>query len=172
MNLAVMTQEVKTWCKEKGWYDEPVPFLEAVALLHSEVAELDDAWESHGLEPFDAPSGGPDGAAIELADILIRALDDCGRFGFTARQVPVRIANARVPSAIRLLHRRCRDITEAYRKHGTGPETEAAVNQLIGTVQAFAITFGLDLLAAYNEKMTYNWQREYRHGGQLALCGP
>lgn len=91
--LGVMTQEVLEWCQSKGWYDKPVSFGEAMALLHSEVSEALEAWRCWGVDDVtDDPIRGlphimsdgprkPEGVGSEFADILIRLLDDCARFG-------------------------------------------------------------------------------------------
>lgn len=92
--LATAEQEVTDWCIDKGWYDKPVSFLEAMALLHSEVSEAVEAYREHELDPFhsvghivsaedEAPvryAVKPEGVGSELADVFIRLLDDCARF--------------------------------------------------------------------------------------------
>lgn len=59
-----------------------------MALLHEEVSEAGSAWRKHGLDDqtspihpsaFSVPK--PEGVGSEFADILIRLLDDCERFG-------------------------------------------------------------------------------------------
>ena len=82
-----MTQEVMEWCHSKGWYDNPVSFLEAMALLHTEVSEAVEAWRKWGTDDATDPTiepnliHKPEGIGSEFADVLIRRLDDCGRFG-------------------------------------------------------------------------------------------
>lgn len=173
MNLESMRDEVQSFCIAKGWYETPTRFLESMALLHTEVCEMDDAYDQHGIEPFiDPTTGGPDGVAIELADILIRALDDMGRYNLAIEPLHyVFIAPARVPNLIRELHNLVRDCTEAYRVHGLD-QCEAGVNWRLSVViaacQRFAVVFQLDLEAAYHEKMAYNLKRAHRHGNKLA----
>lgn len=85
--LGAMTQEVMEWCHSKGWYDNPVSFLEAMALLHTEVSEAVEAWRKWGTDDATDPTiepnliHKPEGIGSEFADVLIRLLDDCGRFG-------------------------------------------------------------------------------------------
>jgi NTP pyrophosphatase (non-canonical NTP hydrolase) len=89
MALQQMQHEVWLVNMEKGWYDAPVPFFQAMALLHSEVSEAVEAYRNWGTEdqtPFSPVAFGqelqkPEGVGSEFADILIRLLDDCQRWG-------------------------------------------------------------------------------------------
>jgi NTP pyrophosphatase (non-canonical NTP hydrolase) len=93
--IADMQAEVRKVNEEKGWWDEPVTFERAIANLHGEVSEAWEAWRKWGTddatEEFVPGSVGamdavfqppePEGVGSEFADILIRLLDDCERFG-------------------------------------------------------------------------------------------
>lgn len=87
--LAEMQAEVVLVNKDRGWYDKDVPFYQAMALLHSEVSEAVEAYRTHGAadqtKPDDTPFAGvvnkPEGVGSEFADILIRLLDNCDRWG-------------------------------------------------------------------------------------------
>lgn len=83
-SLAKMTTEIAVVNTEKGWYDEPRTFGEDIALLHSEASEMLEAfrtgapvidiWYSHAGRK-------PEGVSVEAADLLIRLLDVCHRYG-------------------------------------------------------------------------------------------
>lgn len=52
-----------------------------LALLHSEVSEMLEAYRTHGLTAWTREDGKPEGVAAESADILIRLADICGLLG-------------------------------------------------------------------------------------------
>jgi NTP pyrophosphatase (non-canonical NTP hydrolase) len=93
ISLQTMQEEVVKVNIEKGWYTKSVSFLEAMALLHSEVSEASEAWRMwetrDATRTMDAVAGHipkPEGVGSEFADILIRLLDDCERFGISLEE--------------------------------------------------------------------------------------
>jgi len=65
----------------------PRTFGDDIALLHSEVSEMLEAYRVGGLadqtkEPYDpAALPKPEGVGAEAADVLVRLLDTCSRYG-------------------------------------------------------------------------------------------
>lgn len=58
-SIAQMTGEILDVCHAKGWYDHPVSFGEAIALLHSEVSEAFEAWRRWGTGDATGADGKP-----------------------------------------------------------------------------------------------------------------
>jgi len=171
--LAEMTQEVLEWCRSKGWYDKPVSFAEAMALLHTEIAEASDAWRNWGADdatcdsaflPDELPK--PEGIGSEFADVLTRLLDDCGRFGVdlqaeAEREAPEYVFKDSFLENMNTLHFL---VARAYMAHQAGSVIGPEFACIYAFVQQCSAKYGIDLHAEYARKMTYNRTRPYRHG--------
>jgi NTP pyrophosphatase (non-canonical NTP hydrolase) len=70
--IKALTVEAHTTAVEKGWWETDRSNLECIALMHCELSEAVEAYrkgdEAHVVE--------------ELADVLIRTFDLCGRRGW------------------------------------------------------------------------------------------
>ena len=87
MTINEMVQETHETAKSKGWWDTPPEMGTLLALVHSEVSEALE-WARRGdLNTHHVTQGNadnhtikPEGFPIELADIVIRVADICGRY--------------------------------------------------------------------------------------------
>jgi hypothetical protein len=91
-SLEEMQAEVWAVNESNGWYDSERTVGDDIALLHSEVSEMFEAYRDHGFDDVTAPpliSNGenpkPEGFGSVCADVLIRLLDTCDRRGVNLR---------------------------------------------------------------------------------------
>jgi NTP pyrophosphatase (non-canonical NTP hydrolase) len=175
-----MQAEVRQINEALGWWDEDVLFLEAMALLHTEVAEASDAWRRWGTDDAtDLDIGGglpkPEGVGSEFADILIRLLDDderygiglAGRLGIIGRGVFA--LNESFLANMCTLHGL---IAKACWLWETGDTEfgEIGWEEYLTRVLSFLLQlcehYGIDLMAEYTRKVAFNRTRSYRHGNK------
>ena len=116
--LNQIRDEIHKNAVDHGWWDEERSFGEIIALCHAELSEaLEEYRDGHDPDYIYAQigpghtirydlsdkTGKPEGIPIELADVIIRILDYCGRH------------NIDIEKAIRLKHQYNK--TRTYR-HG------------------------------------------------------
>lgn len=81
--LAWASKQVAAVNLANGWYDSERTFGDDIALLHSEVSEAFEAYRIDGNVAMNSATGlyNKDAVGAELADVLIRLLDTCHRYG-------------------------------------------------------------------------------------------
>ena len=179
-SLKQMEDEVEAYCCQKGWYDKPVPFQQAMALLHEEAAEAGHAWRVWGLEdatrgtagtPGGSWSAKPEGVGSELADVLIRMLDDDRRFGLLLAEYldddpEIFELDEEFLVNVNKLHGLIAKVTTAWET--SGESQYSAFAAVLSFLRQLARKCGINLSFEYERKMTYNRDREYRHGSRRA----
>jgi NTP pyrophosphatase (non-canonical NTP hydrolase) len=97
--LEQIQQEVFEVNNANGWFDSERTVGDDIALLHSEVTEMFEAYRDHGFddvtrvaEPDEVEPSPikPEGFGSEAADVLIRLVDTCRRYGIDLRAEYVR----------------------------------------------------------------------------------
>lgn len=84
MQISELIAESHRTAVEKGWWEGERDFAEQVANYHAELSEAWEEYRKYGLTEnrfMYVENGKPEGIAVELADVLIRIADTCGRYG-------------------------------------------------------------------------------------------
>ena len=85
LRLAEYQRQVHETAVAHGWWDEPRPVLEAIALIHAEISEAVEEYRNDNSDLTavhrDPATGKVDGFGVELADAVIRILDLCEHLG-------------------------------------------------------------------------------------------
>lgn len=169
--------------KANGWFDDERAFDDDIALLHSEVSEMFEAYRDWGYEdatlkqcprheghPIEAHLCKPEGFASECADVLVRLLDTNQRFGMAWAPVAglddvVRhreFVLGSPGSHIRRLHKLITEI-DNYSPGANTIRLMVVLSYLI----AWADDQEIDLEAEFERKLAYNETRGHKHGGKL-----
>lgn len=76
---------------DKGWWETERSFGELIALIHSELSEaLEDYRSGHDVNSIWHEAEKPCGIPIELADVIIRIFDLCGKYEIDLEEAIVR----------------------------------------------------------------------------------
>lgn len=84
MTISELIKQAHGNAKEKGWWDKEPSFGELIALCHTELSEaLEDYRNGNPLDNVfcDPLNDSLRGVPVELADVIIRIADLCGRYG-------------------------------------------------------------------------------------------
>lgn len=180
-SLKEMETEVKEYCLAKGWYDEDVSVPVALALLHEEASEAGRAWRDWGLKDAttgvteDGPSRSyqakPQGVGSELADVVIRLMDDSGRYDLGLPElVPHRrgvfALSDDFMTNVNGLHDMISRVSMAWDSGPVAGDLAAGLANVLSFTFQLARRSGINIQFEYARKMEYNHTRAYRHGGR------
>ena len=167
--LRHMRGEVYEVNHANGWFDDERSFDDDIALNHSEVSEMFEAYRSWGLGDATTSGGDfdrlpkPEGFGSECADVLIRLLDMSLRrkIEFSWATLTEIIDSQDydpwlgIGSHIAKLHKLISCIT---------PET--SLDPTLSYLVTLCRHQGINLRSEYERKIAYNRTRGYRHGGK------
>lgn len=87
--LADWQREIHAYALAKGWWDKDNrTFGDICALFTTEISEAYEEWRAgHEVTEVRVEMGKPEGVPVELADVVIRILDYCGRKGIDLQAV-------------------------------------------------------------------------------------
>jgi NTP pyrophosphatase (non-canonical NTP hydrolase) len=178
-----LVTESYTIAKEHGWHDEERSLAALTLLMQSEVAEILEEYRKHkglteiwyevhhkdaGVEVIQPgkPGGKPCGIPVELADLVIRVADYCGKYNIDLESWADKAP--RPGTTI--------DFEEWLARINYALSMAWADTAVMGVAfwlglsvcYSFSLAqdFGIDLWAVIDEKTAFNRTRPYRHGGK------
>lgn len=193
MTIAEMTYEVREINTEKGWREQTRTHGDLVGLIHTEIAEILDAWRVNGLTDPTRPTcekaaatgqpciehglPKPEGVGSEAADVLIRLLD---MFDTLRLPLTTQTGLENVPRFFGKLPLCPGSEANTFGDYCTWLHRMAdqlwtydldrlvdARQQFLQAIVTFTDTYDIDLDAEYARKTAYNRTRAYRYGGKL-----
>jgi hypothetical protein len=167
---------------EKGWHETERSISAITLLMQSEVAEVIEEYRKHKgigeiwyeehhsdgsitIKKVGQPGLKPCGIPVEIADMVIRVADYCGKKGynleFSYDQTPEPDPTTEFEEWMARINF---SLSQAWAGILPGPEfwLAIAVKYAFRTASAWDI----DLWAVLDEKATYNRTRSKRHGGK------
>ena len=194
MNIEELCKRSYDTAVSKGWHEQKRSFGEATALFHSEVSEALECFRDPSHQPGDtwhSESGKPEGLVIELADLLIRIADtavdmslsvagcllnttvDMLGYGSSESMRYSVYEIASLTDMLSVIHIYLSKAFDASLDHGSleGKMDHMVAHQLasaMNAVGAICRIQGWNLEGAVAEKLEYNENRAYRHGGKRA----
>jgi hypothetical protein len=191
MQIRELVEAIHTNSKEHGWWESERSFGELIALCHSELSEaLEEYRNGHELNEtyykcekcvpgcitYDETiychkddkkiKLKPEGIPVELADVVIRIMDMCGRYEYDVQKV-IETGEHLILRGnhydnfgefITLCHRYLSSSDRHWFEWLAG---------LIVFIQKFCENEGIDLESAIIEKHEFNKTRPYKHGGKV-----
>jgi NTP pyrophosphatase (non-canonical NTP hydrolase) len=154
---------------EKGWHVDERSLAALTLLMQSEVAEALEEYRSN-RRVTEVYSEGDDhkicGIPVEIADLVIRVADYCGRYGVDL-EAWTKGAPPPIGDSIDFEEWLAR-INYALSQAWKDDPSQVGLWLGIAVNNAFAMSkaFGIDLWAVIDEKTTFNRTRPYRHGGK------
>jgi len=173
--LTEMQQRVRQVNVANGWFDEDRSLGDGIALIHSEISEMFEAYRDHGFRDatLDHLGSGkledrgklpkPEGFGSEAADVLVRILDESDRQGWTLDWPTLQEVSDW-------------DYDDFDNQATVGAHI-ASMHQLTARVEinkllSYLVTWcrrldDIHLQEEFERKLAYNATRGHKHGGKL-----
>jgi hypothetical protein len=155
---------METWYSRHGSRVEELKVIDGI--MHTNVA---DVWKG----PEDAVwiVAKPEGFWVEIADLLVRLADTCGRYEWKPVDASPDLnidptVNPKIPAFVLYLHQKANELVTEFGDWERGVTSIAG--EFVTEVSMYARIHGVDLWPIVNEKVAYNRTRSMRHGGKLA----
>lgn len=196
MELNQLAKEVHINAVEHGWWENERSFAEIIALIHSELSEALEEYRNgkpnlyyeckyHDTrtkcpDQFNGCQYGknegcnirkPEGIAVELADVIIRILDYCGKEDINIdemmNQLLILDVNFQLPELISECHLFISLSYNATKRQYIEFTQNYFLIKCIALIMNWCTKNGIDVENIILLKHEYNRTREYKHGGKV-----
>lgn len=167
----------------KGWHDKPIELGTELALIHTEVTEAFDAYVLSTTSPEEKVNH----YAEELADVIIRTFDSCGKRNFNLNKHASLLIgevtlegiysmspweeNLRTETFLLQLHSKVSHIMETFRR-ASEEELDDQLAKGFADLVVFTIGYsknvGIPVIEELSKKMEKNKNRPFKHGNKRA----
>lgn len=162
-----LSKEAYLIAKDAGWYEEQVPLISKIALMHAEISEA-----SHEDDDLYYVDGKPEGRAIEVSDCIIYILSYAGSKNLDINdlmQMNRFYHSDSWPDLIVRAHSFLSQVTEECRKPDNEHAADCRLINFIPFLAHMIVSTGVkkSLEDIIKIKIAFNKTREYRHGNKI-----
>ena len=186
VNIKELVKDAHENAKDKGWHDEDRTFGELIALCHAELSEAleefrkgkrltegyykcEGDYSKCNAKCSECKTAKPEGIPIELADVIIRIADMCGKYGIDAEEIDLeKVELGEIPTFGDFIAAMHYSLSHSYFV-GESMIRTGCVGLLttITLIECYCKDNGIDLDEAIKIKMEYNKSRSHKHGGKV-----
>ena len=163
MNHQALIERSHKQARDKGFWEKPLTFDMAMALIISEIAEALEAYRKGRVNPdWNDAQAVKDSFEVEIADAIIRIYDWAGGNDLELEELPDHRVWFDEGYNFMMLNTCC---TQAWYEYVQ--DKEGKMEELLGVFLSYAKFKNIDIEKYIMWKLDYNLNRPYKHGKQF-----
>lgn len=163
MNHQALIERSHKQARDKGFWNTPLTFDMAMALIISEIAEALEAYRKGRVNPdWNDIQAVKDSFEVELADAIIRIYDWCGGNDLELEELPDHRVWFDEGYNFMMLNTCCTQVWYEYVQ-----DMEGKMEELLSVFLSYAKFKNIDIEKYIEWKLNYNLNRPYKHGKQF-----